>query len=162
MAQAGADTPRLAKDHLGKWAYVISAFRHHSLLTPTRYQMVVDGEEIELEAVMAMVVNTGPVAFGKRPFAHAVSPDDGLLDLLVLDRKDLVALTEVASSALFGTRSPMQHWKARSVQICTAPTQQTAVDGELVDAPTLDIEVLPGALKLVVPLPNTEHPWSKQ
>ena len=53
------------------------------------------------------------------------------------------------------------NWKGRSVR-SAHPTQQTAVDGELVDAPTLDIEVLPGAIKLVVPLPNTEHPWSNQ
>jgi diacylglycerol kinase family enzyme len=151
MALAGAETPRVAKDHLGKWAYVISAFRHHSLLTPTRYRMTVDGEDLDVDAVMAMVVNTGPVAFGKRPFVHDVTPDDGLLDLLVLERHDLVALTEVASSALFGNRSPMQHWKVKSVQICTEPAQETAVDGELIHAASLDIEVLPAAVKLIVP-----------
>ncbi len=151
LAQAGAETPRIAKGHLGKWAYFISAFRHHALLTPTRYEMVVDGSEVEIEAVMAMIVNIGAVAFGRKPFVHDVSPDDGFLDLLVLTRNDLIALTEVASSAVFGNHSPLRHWKVRTAQIRTVPSQQVAVDGELIGAPTVDVEVLPAAVRLIVP-----------
>ena len=151
LARAGAETTRLAKDHLGKWAYVISAFRHHSLLRPTRYEMVIDGEELEMDAVMAMVVNMGAVAFGHKPFVHDVTPDDGLLDLLVLARTDVVALTEVAGSALFGNRSPMLHWKIKRAEICTASTQQTATDGELIAASKVAVEALPAAIRLIVP-----------
>lgn len=151
MAQACAETPRVAKDRLGKWAYFISAFRHHGLLTPTRYEMVIDGVETEVDAVMAMVVNIGAVAFGHKAFVADVTPDDGLLDLLVLTRNDVLALAEVASSAVFGNRSPFQHWRVASARIRTAAPQQTAVDGELIDASAVHVEVLPGAVELIVP-----------
>ncbi len=151
MAQAGAETTRAAKDHLGKWAYVVSALRHHALLKPTRYEMVIDGKELEMDAVMAMVVNICAVAFGHKPFIHDVTPDDGLLDLLVLARNDVAALTEVASSVVFGSRSPMLHWKIQRAEISTASTQQTAIDGELIEASHVAVEVLPAAIKLIVP-----------
>ena len=98
-----------------------------------------------------MVVNIGAVAFGHKQFVHDVTPEDGPLDLLVLTRTDVLALTEVASSPVFGNRSPMLHWTIERAEISTKSPQQTAIDGELLAASHLAVEVLPAAIKLIVP-----------
>jgi diacylglycerol kinase family enzyme len=151
MAVTGAETPRLTKDRLGKWAYAVSSIQHRALLNPIPYQMVLDGREVEVQGVMCMVINTGAVAFGHRPLAKGIAPDDGLLDVLVLTRNDLVALGEGASSAFFGNPTPMHHWQVKSAVIHTDPPQAMSVDGELIENSPAHIQIVPQAVKVIVP-----------
>lgn len=156
MAQAGAATPRLSKDRLGKWAYALSAFQHRALLEPIPYQMTLDGQKVEVEGVMALVINAGAVAFGQQPLAAGISPDDGLLDVLVLTRNDFAALVAVASSALLGNSTSMQHWQIKTAEIGTVPPQKMAVDGESIEESPARIQVLPQAVKVIVPVQAPE------
>jgi YegS/Rv2252/BmrU family lipid kinase len=151
MAVTGAETPRMIKDRYGKWAYAISSVEHRALLKPIPYRMVLDGEEVEVQGVLCMVINTGAVAFGHRPLAKGIAPDDGLLDVLVLTRNDLVALGEVASSAFLGNPTPMHHWQVKTAVIHTDPPQAMSVDGELIENSPAQIQILPHTVKVIVP-----------
>jgi len=154
MAEAGAATPRVVKDRYGKWAYAFTSFKQRARLTPVPYQLTLDGEQHEVMGVLALVVNSGAVAFGNRPIAHNISLDDGLLDVLVLTRNDIIALTEVASSVVFGNRTPMLHWQVKSAQITTSQPLAMSVDGELIENTPADIDVLPGAVQVLTAAPR--------
>lgn len=154
MAQAGAETPRPSKDRFGKWAYAITAFQNRALLEPIPYEMTLDGKEVEVEGIMALIINMGAVAFGQRPLANGISPDDGLLDLMVLTRNDFMALAEVATSALLGNPTSMQHWQIKRAEIRTIPAQKMAADGEPIEYSPAQIQVLPQAVSVIVPLPE--------
>ncbi len=155
MAQTEEETLRVTKDRYGKWAYAISSFEHRALLKPVPYQMTLDGQEVEVGGVLALIVNMGAVAFGHRPLAKGISPDDGLLDVFVLTRNDLIALTEVASSVLFGNPTPMYHWQVKSAEVRTIPRQKMAADGEPIEDGLAKIQVLPQAVKVIVPPPTS-------
>jgi diacylglycerol kinase (ATP) len=155
MAVVGADTTRMAKNHLGKWAYAVSSIEHHALLTPHLYQMSLDGQDIEVQGVICMIINIGAIAFGHRPFAKGLAPDDGLLDVLVLTRNDIIALGEVASSVVLGNPSPMQHWQVKTAEIRTVPPLAMSADGELIENSPAQVQVLPKAVKVIVPASST-------
>lgn len=152
MAATGAETPREEKDRLGKLAYAISGVQHHALLKPIPYHMTLDGEAVEVQGVMCMIVNTSAVVFGQKPWVKGISPDDGLLDVLVLTRNDPVALGAAASSMVLGNPTPTHHWQVKTAVITTDPPQAMSVDGELVEHSPAHIQVLPKAVKVIVPL----------
>lgn len=45
----------------------------------------------------------------------------------------------------------IEHWQARRIRIEVDPPQPVQVDGEMVDDTPISAEVLPGALKVIVP-----------
>jgi diacylglycerol kinase family enzyme len=150
-AVAGANTTREEKDALGKWAYALSGIQHLDLLTPIPYQLTLDGEEKEVQGVICAVINMGAVEFGHRPMFKGILPDDGLLDVLVLERNDIVALTQAASSIVFGNETPLQHWQVKTAVIHPNPPQAMLADGEPIENTPAHIHILPQAIKVIVP-----------
>jgi YegS/Rv2252/BmrU family lipid kinase len=153
-AVAGANTTREEKDALGKWAYALSGIQHLDLLTPIPYQLTLDGEEKEVQGVICAVINMGAVEFGHRPMVEGIRPDDGLLDILVLERNDIVALTQAASSIVFGNEAPLQHWQVKTAVIHPNPPQAMLADGEPIQKTPAHIQIVPHALKVIVPAVN--------
>ncbi|MCA9944591.1 MAG: YegS/Rv2252/BmrU family lipid kinase [Anaerolineales bacterium] len=151
LASVDMDTPRLMKDRFGKWAYAFSTFQHLHQLTPVAYQLKLDGRELEMEAVLVTVVNMAAIMWGHRPVAPGISPDDGLLDVFLLTRHDMITLTEVVSSPVLGNPMPMHHWQVQSAEIRTTPPQPLAIDGEGIETATAVISVAPQAVKVIVP-----------
>ena len=161
MEATDAATTRVSKGHLGKWAYALSSIRQRNLLgAATHYALEIDGNDVEIEAVTILVVNIGAVAFGRKALVHDLAPDDSYLDLLILTRRDTVALAEVASSVVLGNRTPMLHWRMKKVVIHTNPKQRLALDGEVVEDTPAVIEVQPHAVNVVVPRMNAALPMS--
>ena len=150
-AVAGAETDRESKDSLGVWAYALAGAKNLDKLNPIPYHLNLDGEEVEVPGVICMVINVGSVEFGHRPFAKGIAPDDGLLDIFVLSRNDLVALGEVASSVVLGNPTPMHHWRVRSATIQPDPDQTMLIDGDPIEDSPANIQVLPKAVKVIVP-----------
>lgn len=154
LAAVDKDTPRLMKDRFGKWAYAFTTFQHLHNLTPVSYQLKLDSRELEMEAVLVTVVNMAAIMWGQRPVAPGISPDDGLLDVFLLTRHDMIALTEVVSSPVLGNPTPMVHWQVKSAEIRTTPPQPLAIDGEGIETATAVISVAPQAVKVIVPAPG--------
>ncbi|MCB8981436.1 MAG: YegS/Rv2252/BmrU family lipid kinase [Ardenticatenaceae bacterium] len=151
LAKVDVETPRLMKDRFGKWAYAFSTFQHLSDLKPVAYQLKLDDEELEMEAVLVTVVNMAALVWGHRPIAAGVSPDDGLLDVFLLTRDDIVAITEVVSTPVLGTPAPMYHWQVKSAEIHTTPLQPLAIDGEGIETASAAISVMSQSVNIIVP-----------
>lgn len=153
FAQVGTGTLRITKDRYGKLAYMLSGLQHLSSLRPTHYHLTLDSEVVEVDAILAVVVNMSAVAFGNQPIVENVSPFDGLLDVMLLTRTDIIALAEAASSAFLGGRTPLLHWQVRSAEIRSDPPQPISVDGEMIEQTHAKISVWPQAVNVILPPP---------
>jgi diacylglycerol kinase family enzyme len=82
--------------------------------------------------------------------------DDGLLDVLLLGSQGLTNLLTGGPSLLDTGKSEMlvAHWQARRITIEVDPPQPVQVDGEMVGVTPVSAEILPGALKVLVPKPE--------
>ncbi|WP_320068681.1 diacylglycerol kinase family protein [Micromonospora sp. RTGN7] len=119
-------------------------------LRPRRYTLRLDGEPLELDAVLVAVGNCASYGGGMR-----ICPDadqtDGLLDVVVGGRFDRRTLVRVKPSIYRGThvRHPLvSSHRARTVELA-AEGITTYADGErALDLP-LTVTAVPGALRLL-------------
>jgi diacylglycerol kinase (ATP) len=147
----GAD--RQLKDRLGKLAYPAVALQQIEALTPTRYRLTVDGQEILAEGVLCTVANSMQMGLGGLALAQGVDVSDGRLDVVVLRKIDLAALAAIALSNVVGEdiSAEIQHWQAREVTVVADPPQAVSFGGTVVAQTPATVRVVPGALQVVVP-----------
>ena len=147
----GAD--RDLKERFGTLAYALSGLQALRDPPMARYTLTIDGERHETEGMTCIVANTGSLGRTNLTLAPTISVSDGLLDVVVVRRGDLPSLLSVAARVLAGGRpaEPLQHWQARRVSIEVEPDQAVTVDGEMVELAPIEVEVVTGALQVIVP-----------
>jgi diacylglycerol kinase family enzyme len=144
------------KRTLGVASYVVSAARQ--ALRPQRFAVraEVDGHVVEREASVAMVLNLGRIFNGLLEVAPRASMTDGLLDLVIVDTRNVTdALSFSIREMLLRRRTGDARWtfaSGRSVSIETAdPGTPAQVDGDLLEVRRLAVVVAPRAAHLLVP-----------
>jgi YegS/Rv2252/BmrU family lipid kinase len=145
--------PKL-KEHLGAVAYVLSGFRQLRR-RPTRFRLRLDDRRIERTGQGVLVGNLGRLQ-GGLPVMPDARPDDGLLDVAVLQTRTLVDWLALAVRVLLRRRRKdpqLEAFQARRVEIGCDRPQPVERDGDPLDTPRdhLVIEVVPKALTLCVP-----------
>jgi diacylglycerol kinase (ATP) len=147
----GAD--RGLKDRLGDLAYALSALNALREPPMARYRLTLDGREVESEGMTCIVANSGSMGRTGLSLAPGIDVSDGLLDVLVIRRSDLPALLSLAASLIRGkdTAEPLQRWQAREVAVAADPPQTVTVDGEIVEGTPFAAEVIPRAVRVLVP-----------
>ena len=158
------------KERLGRWAYFTSAFRAWRQLDPVTYRLTIDGAKQAVRGVSCVVCNSGNVGVRGMQIHPDIDVADGLLHTLVLQRTDVRALVTVGArtlrSLLPGIQKPQPQRSyalcclpGREVTVLADPPQVAACDGEPLgkDEPfPLDVRVVPGAVRVVVPKPAEE------
>ncbi len=157
MAAAGEATKR----RVGRAAYFAAAASLVPALTAHAHRIEVDGEVHEVMALAVLVVNAGELIPGLVAPRLPISATDGLFDLLVVRGSgvarglvgglELLARTQVGWS---GTGSSLRAW-GRHVAVSSAPPEVIEVDGDVLGRGSFVADVLPGALRVVVPVPGT-------
>jgi diacylglycerol kinase (ATP) len=147
----GAD--RDLKDRLGLLAYAISGLQELTDPEMARYQMVLDGKEIEAEGITCFIANSGNVGAAGLSLVQDVDVSDGLLDVILVTRADVPSLLALAASVLTGAdRVPaLQHWKFKEGQFRSDPIQKVQVDGEILAETPIEVRVVPHAVRILVP-----------
>jgi len=145
--------PKL-KEHLGAVAYVLSGFRHLRRRA-TRFRLRLDDRRIDRTGQGVLVGNLGRLQ-GGLPVMPDARPDDGLLDVAVLQTRTLVDWLALAVRVLLRRRRKdpqLEAFQARRVEIGCDRPQPVERDGDPLDTPRdhLVIEVVPKALTLCVP-----------
>jgi len=145
--------PRL-KEHLGAVAYVLSGFKHLRRRA-TRFRLRLDDRRIERTGQGVLVGNLGRLQ-GGLPVMPDARPDDGLLDVAVLQTRTVADWLALAVRVLLRRRRKdpqLEAFQARRVEIDCDRPQPVERDGDPLDTPRdhLVIEVVPGALTLCVP-----------
>ncbi len=144
-------TSREEKDKYGVFAYLVNAAGHaRDTSAPIHYRVELDGESAEFTATKVYLINSGMMGTGLQ-ITHSYSVDDGLLDCFRIDQHDYSTLAAAALRFLDLAKVTKFHAQARTVRIETEPDQPVWTDGEYVGRTPLTVDVMPGALSLVVP-----------
>lgn len=141
------------KQTWGPFAYMASAASQVWDREAYRTQICCNGADLEvIDAVNIFVVNGRTIAGGFR-VAPRASMEDGLFEVIVMRSGSLVELAEMAAMTLAGKLAESQHVVARAVHslhIESDPPMTFNVDGEHFDVPSIDVDILPAALNVLV------------
>ncbi len=150
-------TSREMKDRFGLLAYGISIMQTLTEPLAAHYHLTIDGQPVESEGVSLLIANAGSIGRLNLSLAVTIEPDDGLLDVLIINNDPNSVLSMAASVIrLPELAASLQYWKAREVAITADPPQNVQVDGELLGQTPITATVAPGAIRVVVP----ERPFS--
>jgi len=120
-------TIRAQKRRWGPLAYFWTFLKSFLFYRSKIYKITVDGERFYLSAKLVMVVNVLPVP------RFLVKGNDGLLNLFVVTR-----------------RHGLRMWTGKNIVIKARDELSFQLDGELFRSKTLQVEVEPGAVEVVV------------
>jgi YegS/Rv2252/BmrU family lipid kinase len=160
---AGYDARVMAgtlSEHKRRWgmaAYVATTLRLMSELRSNLHSITIDGVEYEANAAMVLVANCGEVIPPFVKLGPGITPDDGLLDVVVVRADnfpqslravwDLLRLTPGAS----GPDAYVGHARGREVKVETDRPQPVQLDGEPGGTTPFTASVVPGAIRIMVP-----------
>jgi len=151
-AQVTANTPSALKNFLGGGAYTLSGLVQALSFVPFHGEVRLPQESFR-DSVIAGAVCNGKQAGGGQLLAPGAMIDDGLLDLVSLTTfpaesvpqviQELMA-TEVDGDYVGRRRVPWVEWESEA-------EMPINLDGEPISTKNIRFEVLPGAIKLVLP-----------
>lgn len=160
----GADARMIAaadreeKNRLGWLAYLRSALAEAWEGETARFQIEIDGESKEFDAVTVVVANISRIGRGGFRVGESIDPTDGHADVLVVRRTDILAW-KALGSAFLGTIDepndedpPLLHFRAREeVKITTTPPQIAHGDGDLIGETPMRIKVVRCGARILCP-----------
>lgn len=156
-ARVMSETASEQKRKWGMGAYVATALRVLPEVRSFASVMTVDGEEYEAHAAMILIANCGELVPPYLRLGPDVRPDDGLLDVIVA-RADGVwdtvrtvwhYLRDLPATRGHGTF--LGYARGRSVSVETEGPQPVELDGEPGGLTPFTVDVVPGAISVVVP-----------
>lgn len=124
------------KKFMGKLSYFLSAIRTLKEAETFKFTMEVDGEIIEDEAVMILVMNGKYIGTTQIPFP-VIKIDDGLLDVIVVKEStlaifyDLLNVDKIIDEDQTDPDARLLHYQAKSVSVKTNLVKQADTDGEI-------------------------------
>ena len=137
----------------GQMRYNLAILRELPVFRPIPYAVEVDGHRIETRAMLVTVANTTSFGGGMR-----VSPDadvaDGLLDVMIVHELSVPAFLRVFPKVYSGTHvthPAVELHRGRQIRL-EAEGIHSQADGESFADLPIDTEVVPGALRVVVPM----------
>jgi YegS/Rv2252/BmrU family lipid kinase len=149
------DTSRELKRRFGRFAYFYVATRWILGFQPQRFNVVIDGQRHRFNASQVLIANGGEM--GQPPFTWGpgIAPDDGVIDVCVINASTLRDYLAVGWSTLTGRHRQnhrLRYFKARrSISVNTKRTLPVQLDGELYGTTPLQVQVVPAAFRCAVP-----------
>ena len=153
-AELMAETEQHHKRRFGVAAYVARAMVMATHLVRAATRVEVDGAVYEGRAATVLVANCGQIVPRVLPLAGDIAPDDGLLDVAVLDVGSYAAAMRLVWRLL--QRRPdadagITFHRGRRVTISSEPVWPVEADGEPLGATPLTAELLPRSLTVFAP-----------
>ena len=149
-------TSREEKDKYGTFAYAINTYHRarDKKQKEFKYHVVIDGEANDFMASKVYVVNAAKAGTGISVTGKISKPDDGLLEIFLLDNKSLKTLISAGERVVhLDTKTANRFIKqGKKISIDTEPDQPVWTDGEYTGRTPISLEVVPGALKVIVPV----------
>ena len=148
-------TSREDKDKYGTFAYAINTFHRarDKKQKEFKYHVVIDGEAHDFMASKVYVVNAAKAGTGISVTGKVSKPDDGLLEIFLLDNKSIKSLIAAGERVVhLDTKTANSFIKqGKEISIDTDPDQPVWTDGEYTGRTPISMQIMPGALKVVVP-----------
>jgi YegS/Rv2252/BmrU family lipid kinase len=159
MASAGFDAGvvhrvhRRRRGHINRLTYAVPILQTLGSYDYPPIDVTVEDTGERLRGSLVFVFNLP--RYGLRlPLAPDARPDDGLLDVYVFERPGFFALARYLFAVLRGrhTRLPdVRHRQVRRVRLSSGARVPLQIDGDPAGLLPVTIEVVPGALALVLP-----------
>jgi lipid kinase YegS len=151
-AQVTANTPVALKNFLGGGAYTLSGMIQALNFVPYHGEVRLPEESLKNDVIVGAVCN-GRQAGGGQLLAPNALIDDGMLDIVALNHFPAEALSQVAEELMASEvngefvkrfRVPWAEWES-DVEM------PINLDGEPISTKAIRFDVLPGAIKFVLP-----------
>lgn len=146
-------TPEL-KHKWGPLAYLRGAAAALTELRAYRTSVALDDEQALSLDLYNVVIANGRYVAGGTPIAPRAEIDDGLLDIVLLPKVPVRQLAVLGAQIVLGTHlsnEAVVFRRARKVSVKSRPGMWFNVDGEVVGNQPAVFELLPRALRFVVP-----------
>lgn len=138
----------------GPSRYILALLAELAKLKPIHYRVVADGEVVEQKAVLVALGNATSFGGGMKVTPEA-QLDDGLFDVLLVEPLSRIAFLRIFPRVYEGTHITdprVRITRAKRVRI-EADGIVAYGDGERIAPLPLEAEVVPGALRVLAPLP---------
>jgi diacylglycerol kinase (ATP) len=136
----------------GQLRYHLATLSELRVFEPIPYKLELDEQVLELDAMLVAVGN-GPSFGGGLRITHGARIDDGWLDVVIIKPMSRLELVRTYPKLYSGghTRHPQyEHHLVRRVSV-DAPGIVAYADGERIGALPLAVDVVPKAVKVLVP-----------
>ena len=133
----------------GQTRYSMATVAELRTFSPIRYVLDLDGESVELDAMLVAVGN-GPSFGGGLRITEGAELDDGLLDVVVIRPMGKLELVRTYPKLFKGTHvghPKYEHHRVRQVTVAAADVVAYA-DGERFAPLPLTVECVPGAVEV--------------
>ncbi len=146
-----AGTTGKSKRRFGRIAYFATAFRIFKFM-PRHLDVTVDGTTRKYRAVEVAISNCGILARMMYPNGPDIRSDDGHIDVWILSMRTFLDYCRYLLGIVFGWRANAQFLTAeKNVTITSRVPLSVQADGDIIGTTPLVVEVLPGALTVLVP-----------
>lgn len=146
-----AGTTRKNKQRFGRLAYFATAIKIFRF-RPRSLDVTIDGKALSYRAVEVAISNCGILAKTLYPSGPDIRTDDGHLDVWILSMATFLDYVRYLVGIIFGRRAKAQFFIAeKSVAITSHAPLASQADGDIIGTTPLTVEVLPGALSILVP-----------
>lgn len=126
---ASQHTPRDAKKHLGKLAYIKPGFDELRKMSPVRVNIKTESEEFTGNILIFLAFNG--VTAGRMHLARNSRIDDGLFDVAILEaRNTVLSYGDMVRYLLGGNPETVHHFRCSHMEVTTEQYRATDVDGE--------------------------------
>ena len=153
-AEMTKNTEREDKNRLGVLAYALSWLRAVPNTPASHYQLTLDGEQVEIEGVTCVIANSASLGLPGLTLAKTADISDGLLDVFVFRSSAVNELLSIAANAVIDANL-IPHWQVREVTLIARPPQTVECDGEIIDSTPLTAQIVPQAVRVLVPIAPT-------
>ena len=156
-------TTKDQKRRWGKLAYIANTLRLSRRLRNVAHEITIDGSASTMQATQVFVANCGRMGLAMKPRLD-IEPDDGQLDLMVIEASSRVSGLRAGWEALRqddeGESGGGHAFRARTkkVRIDAKPSRLVELDGSVIGTTPVKIRVRPGALIVLVPVREVEVP----
>jgi diacylglycerol kinase (ATP) len=141
------------KKRWGKLSYLRASLEVASNFDVRGLTLYLDGERREVEAVNVAVGNCRYTG-GGWPATPKANPEDGLLDVVIIEKLGARELLGLAPAALaefdYLDKDGILFARAKDVCVETQPGLEFTADGEVIGDDPAEFSVIPGALKVLV------------
>ncbi|MEH7119627.1 YegS/Rv2252/BmrU family lipid kinase [Neobacillus vireti] len=155
IAETSNNIRETEKQHFGKISYMLSAIRTMKNIDPFKYALDIDGERIEGEALLIMVVNGNYIGTQMMPF-KAICFNDGLADVFIIKHTNLTLLKELITMDITiednEWSQEINHYSGKSISIYTEEEMDADMDGEVYTKSPSHITVLKHHLHIITPI----------
>ncbi len=155
-ARVMAETASLQKHKWGMAAYVATTLRLIRDIQSYDHLITVDGLEYEAHAAMVLVANCGEVIPPWVRLRGGISPNDGLLDVVVLRAdsfaQSLRAVWDLLREGSVGTTSGhVGYARGKEIRVESEHIQPVQLDGEPGGFTPFTATIVPGAINILAP-----------